>query len=64
MEESAFSLVMLVYSPKLRLGSRVSPKILEFFNSWNDDIVDSEVQCGILFTSTRCEKSGGEFIRI
>ena len=29
-EESAFSLVILVCSPKLRLGSRVIPKILGF----------------------------------
>ena len=61
-EESAFSLVILEWSPKLKLGSSVSPKILGFFDSWNDDIINGEVQCNMMFMGIRCKKSGSGFV--
>ena len=34
-DESAFSLVILACSAKVNAGSKVNPRILGFFNSWN-----------------------------
>src|SRR3989442_10564465 len=63
-EESAFSLVILAWSPKLKSGSSASFKILEFLTVGMITLLMVRFSVTLCFVSIRYKKSGSEFVWI
>ena len=60
--DSAFPLLTLACSPKLKLVSRVRPRILGCFTVGMMIIIDGEVKGYLVFTCTRCKQGGSGLI--
>ena len=63
-EESAFSLVILAWLPKLKSGSSASSKILEFLTVGMITLLMVRFSVTLCFVGIRHKKTGSEFVWI
>ena len=63
-EESAFSLEILAWSPKLKSGSSASSKILEFLTAGMITLLMVRISVTLCFVGISYKKTGSEFVWI